>query len=298
MSDKKIIRKKKKLGSYPYITVVFSISLALFVLGLFGVMLIHVNKISDNLKNSFEVHIYLNDNLTQGQISQFQNLLSSKKFIASTNGQKDIIFVSKEEAAKKFISKNNENFIDVLGYNPLKNAFRIKIAPNFTDEANIKKLKAQITELNGVFEVEMVESLIHEINRNMRRIGVILIAFSLILIFIIFILINNTIKLALFSQRFLIRSMQLVGATTTFIQLPYIKRAVWQGALASIISSIGLYALLQYSYQQFEELKLIQDMNSFVLLIVGLLVFGILIGLISSFLAVRKYTKMSLDDLY
>ena len=169
MSDKKFIRKKKKLGSYPYITVVFSISLALFVLGLFGILLIHVNKVAENLKNSFEVHVYLNDNLSESQVNQFKNLLSTKKFVATTNGKKDIVFVSKDEAAKRIISESKEDFIEVLGYNPLKNAFKIKVDPKFTTEANIQDLKQHLNELNGVFEVEMVESLIHEINRNKRN---------------------------------------------------------------------------------------------------------------------------------
>ncbi len=298
MSEKKVIRKKKKLGSYPHVTVVFSISLALFVLGLFGLLLIHANKISNNLKNSFEVHIYLNNNLSEAQINELKHLLETKKFVASSNGKKDIVFVSKEEAAESFISQNNEDFQEVLGYNPLKNAFKIKVEPKFTGEASISDLKLHIEELNGVFEVDMVESLIHEINRRVSQVGIFLLGFAVVLIIVIFILINNTIKLALFSQRFLIRSMQLVGATASFIQLPYMKRAALQGLLAGALSGLSLFGILQYAYSKFEELKILEDLQQFFILFAVLLTFGVLIGLFSSMFAVRRYTKMSLDDLY
>jgi len=150
----------------------------------------------------------------------------------------------------------------------------------------------------GVFEVTYLESLADSINRNLKKIGLILIGFSVLLLITVAILINNTVKLALFSQRFLIRSMQLVGATAGFIQTPFLLRSVVHGIWGGLISSSLLYGVLFYAYQWVNDLEVLQDTQQQFYLFGGLIIFGALIGFFSSWRAVNKYLKMSLDELY
>ena len=291
-------RKKKKLGSYPYFSVVFSIFLSLFVIGLFGLLFIHASKLTTAIKENIEVQIYLNKGITDNQRIQIQKTLSSKEYIARKNEELQISFVSKEEAAKGFIEETGEDFTNFLGENPLRDAYIIKIDPEFQSGEQLTEIKENIEKLTGVFEVVYVESLVESINKNLARISVVLLGFAVILIFIVIMLINNTIKLALFSQRFLIRSMQLVGATASFIQRPFLIRSALHGAMAGVIASAGLYGLLNFANRKIEDLASLQDLRMMFILFAALLVLGAIIGFGSTYRAINKYLKLSLDELY
>ena len=152
--------------------------------------------------------------------------------------------------------------------------------------------------MDGVYEVLYVESLIESINSNIQKISLVLLSFAVILVLVVIILINNTIKLALFSQRFLIRSMQLVGATSFFIQRPFLNRAAWQGVVSGLIASALLFALMQYAYHEVTELQLLRDDEQTYILMAALVVIGLIIGFLSSYRAIRKYLRLSLDELY
>jgi cell division transport system permease protein len=162
----------------------------------------------------------------------------------------------------------------------------------------MKLIKQDVEKIPGVFEATYVENLVEEINRNIYRISFVLLVFAALLLFTITILINNTIKLALFSQRFLIRSMQLVGATSWFIQKPFLMRSVWQGLLSGVLASILLFILLQYANTQIEELELLQVQEQIFMLLAGLCLMGPFVSLLSSYRSVNKYLQMSLDELY
>lgn len=289
---------KKKLGSYPHTMVIFTITLALFVIGLFGTLLIHASKLSDIVKQSIEVQVYLDYDLTQTQLARLKNTFSQKEYIAYLDQQPQVRFFSKEEGAKEFIEESGEEFLAFLGENPLRDAYILNINPDFSDSENLKKIKAELEEIDGVYEVQYVASLIDSINQNLRKISLILLSFAGILLLVVIILINNTIKLALFSQRFLIRSMQLVGATSGFIQKPFLNRAMLQGLISGLLASALIYGLLNYAYYQINELYLLRDETKLLILTGILIVLGIVIGFISSLRAVRKYMRLSLDDLY
>ncbi|EJF08308.1 MULTISPECIES: ABC transporter permease [Pontibacter] len=290
--------KKKKLGNYPHAMVVFSISLALFVIGLFGMLLIHAGKLSDIVKESIEMQVYLDRDLTQVQLDRLQKTLSAKEYVAYKGDTAQVRFLSKEEGAKAFLEETGEDFMAFLGDNPLRDTYVLRINAESSSSAQLKGIKNDIEGIEGVYEVQYVESLIESINSNIQKISILLIAFAGILVLVVIILINNTIKLALYSQRFLIRSMQLVGATSFFIQRPFLNRAAFQGIISGIIASVLLFALMQYAYREITELSLLKDEEQMYMLMIALIVLGAVIGFMSSYRAVRKYLRLSLDELY
>jgi len=291
-------KKKKKLGSYPYVSVVFSITLALFVVGLFGLLLLHANQLKDLIRQNIEVQVYLNKYITENQRIKINKTLASKDYVLVEDGTPQISYVSKEEAAEQFIKETGEDFTNFLGENPLRDAYTIKIKSEYHDQDKLVGIKEDIEGISGVFEVTYIESLIDSINKNVTKISIILASFALILLISVIMLINNTIKLALFSQRFLIRSMQLVGATATFIQKPFLYRAALHGLLAGIFASLLLIVLMHYANNEIENLSTLQDPQKILYLFAGLLVLGAVIGFLSTFRSVRRYLKMSLDELY
>ncbi len=298
MNKKTPTKRKKKLGSYPYLSVVVSITIALFVLGSFGMLLIHTQKLGAVIRENLEIQVYLTKSTSENQRIQIQRTLAAKDFVALEGDEARITFVSKEQAAEDFKKETGEDFTEFLGENPLRDLFLVKIRSTHQDTAQLSLIKEDIENIGGVFEAVYVEGLVNSINENTTKIGFVLVGFSLILILVVVILINNTIKLALFSQRFLIRSMQLVGATKAFIQRPFLLRASLHGMLGGAFAIIVLYGGLQYAYGKVENLQSLYNFEAVVLLFALLLLAGGLLGFFSTFRAIRKYMKMSLDDLY
>ena len=290
--------RKKKLGSYPTLLVVFSITLALVVIGLFGLLLVHAQKLSEVVRENLEVQVYLDRDLPETELLRLQQDLGQQAFVAERNGKPQIRFVSKEEGARQLLQSTGEDFRQFLGDNPLRDAYVLKIKPEFTDTLHLRQLNRSISTQRGVFEVQYPQDLFASINNNLTRVSLVLLGFAAVLVLVVVILINNTIKLALFSQRFLIRSMQLVGATRLFIQQPFLRRATWQGLASGVLAALLLVALLQYAYLEVEPLRLLRDGLRLGLLLLGVIVLGVVIGFFSSARAVHKYLQMSLDDLY
>jgi cell division transport system permease protein len=290
--------RKKKLGSYPTLLVVFSITLALVVIGLFGLLLIHAQKLSEVVRENLEVQVYLDRDLPETELLRLQQDLGQLPYVAERNGKPLIRFVSKEEGARQLLQSTGEDFRQFLGDNPLRDAYVLKIKPEYTDTLHLHQLERSVSTQRGVFEVQYPQDLFASINNNLTRVSLVLLGFAAVLVLVVVILINNTIKLALFSQRFLIRSMQLVGATRLFIQQPFLRRATWQGLASGVLASLLLTTLLQYAYLKVEPLRLLRDDLRLGLLLLGVVVLGVVIGFFSSARAVHKYLKMSLDDLY
>jgi cell division transport system permease protein len=291
-------KKKKKLGSYPYINVIFSITLALFVIGLFGILFLHTSTLTKIIRENVEIQVYLNKNTSENQRIKLRQTLATKPYVLTKDDQPAIVFVSKEDAARIFVNETGENFSEFLGDNPLRDAFTIHIDPVYFETNELSTIREDIEVMSGVFEVVYIESMINSINRNLTKISLVLFVLASILILVVVMLINNTIKLALFSQRFLIRSMQLVGAKPNFILKPFLLRSSMYGFIGGVLSAVGLYTIMNYAYREIEELKMLSDVNSTLILFAALLVLGILIGVFSTYRAISKYIKMSLDDLY
>ena len=291
-------RKKRKLGSYPFVSVTLSITLALFVIGLFGMLALHASKLTTVIQENIELQVFLNKQITSSEISKINRTIGSKPFVLKKDDAPVIRMVTKEEAAEQFIKDTGEDFTEFLGDNPLRDVLTVNINPGHQASDSLKMIKADIEKIGGVYEVSYVESLVESINENLTKIGLILIGFFLILLLVVVILINNTIKLALFSQRFLIRSMQLVGATAGFIRGPFLKRSVWYGLLAGTFASLMLFFLMTYANTRIEDLSQLQDIQSLAMLFGSIIVLGMMVGFLSTYRAVRKYLKLSLDELY
>ncbi|MFY0601222.1 MAG: permease-like cell division protein FtsX [Cyclobacteriaceae bacterium] len=291
-------RKKRKLGNYPFMSVIFSITLALLVIGMFGMLVLHAKKLTRIIQENIEVQVFLNKTISDTEISKISRSLDSKSYVLKKENDTGIRLISKEDAAKQFVQDTGEDFKEFLGDNPLRDHLVVNINPDYQAADSLLWIKSEIEAISGVYEVSYVESLVESINSNLKKIGIILAGFSSILILVIVILINNTIKLALFSQRFLIRSMQLVGATGRFIRLPFLYRSAFYGLISGAIASLILYALLQYANSVVEELTQLQDVQSLLILFGSLTVLGIIVAYLSAFRAIRKYLKLSLDELY
>ncbi|MGB0523400.1 MAG: cell division protein FtsX [Flammeovirgaceae bacterium] len=299
MAKKNSNQRKKRVGSYPYTNVVFSITTALFMIGLFCIFAIGANRLTAKLRNDIEVKVFLLNDLTQEMKDQIRDELTAQSYIDLEDGQARVRYLSKDDAAKQMIQDNGEDFISFLGENPLRDAFIINIASHSYSDTSMAQIKQQIeANIDGVFEVYYPKEQVEEININIQRIGFVIAIFVIILLITVVILINNSIKLALFSQRFLIRSMQLVGATPFFIKKPFLIRAVFQGALSGFLASSLLVALIWLAIQQYIYLGTILLYQDAVLVFAGLLIVGSLIGFLSAFTSVTRYLKMKLDDLY
>ena len=294
----KIKIRKKKLGSYPYVSVVLSTTLALFVIGVFGMLIIYSNELERVIRDTVKVQVFLKNNLTTSQRLQVEKNIAARYFIPKNKPEGAVLFVSKDEAAKEVIKETGEDFKKFLGENPLRDAFHVSIDPLYHDSKSLAQIKKEVESITGVYQVYYVENLIESINKNVTRIVLILAGIAAILLLTVVLLIHNTLRLALFSQRFLIRSMQLVGATRWFIQWPFLIRAIIHGLVAGILAAAMLFGLASLAHRRIEDLALIQNKDNMILLAASLLVIGMLVAFFSTYRAVSKYLQLSLDELY
>jgi cell division transport system permease protein len=290
-------RNKKTLGGYPAIGVVVSITLALIVMGIFGLLIIYSQELEKQVRQNVRVQVYLKSNITETQRLQIENKLLSQSYISKEDGT-GVVFISKDEAAKKFIEETGEDFINFIGENPLRDAYLVSIDREYHSMKEIEKIKSEIQSMNGVFQVFYVEGLIESINTNVTKIGLILLGLASVLLISVVLLINNTLRIALFSQRFLIRSMQLVGAKKWFILRPFLLRASGYGLLAGILAASLLWSLSNYAQNTIEDLSILHNQSQFNALIVLMLFAGIIVALLSTLFSIRRYLRMSLDQLY
>jgi cell division transport system permease protein len=292
------INTRRKLGSYPYLGVVLSITLALFVIGLFGVLIICAQQFEKIVRENIRVEVYLKNGLTETQRLQVEKKLETLPYVSKQTAENPLRFISKEEAAKKFIEETGEDFTKFLGDNPLHDAYLISIDPKYHTTTSMQKIKTEVEKMNGVFQVVPKEGLIEAVNKNVAKIGLVLAGMVALLLVIVVLLINNTLRLALFSQRFLIRSMQLVGARKWFIQSPFLLRSLGYGILAGILASLSIWAVINYANRNIEDLVILQNKEQLLMLMGSLLLVGAIVAVTSTFISIRKYLKMSLDDLY
>lgn len=289
------VTRKKNLGGYPAFGVILSITLALFFVGLFGILISYYNQFEKLVRENISVKVYLNGNLSETRRKQLEQILAAKQFVAKT--ERSVTFFSKEEAKEQLKSEIGD-YEEVLGENPFKDVFIVKIDPVFHDTISLNKIKTEIEKQKGVFEVEYEKVIVEAVNRNFAVISMVVIGIALVFIISVVVLINNTMRLALFSQRFLIRSMQLVGATKWFIQRPFLWRACLYGIIAALISCGVLYTLTSLGYRKIEYLSELHNQDHFLILAGAMVVLGMVMSVLSTFFSINKYLKMSLDELY
>lgn len=287
--------RKKTLGGYPAIGVVVSITLALFALGLFGNLMIYSSEFGKIVRDNLNVKVYLKSTITEAQRKQLEQTLAAKEFVS--DGEDRIKFISKEEAEIELVKDIGE-YKQVLGDNPLKDAFILKIKPDHQDTTTLKKIKAELENINGIIEATYEKHLFDAVNKNFVNVSLILLGIGVIMIVITFLLVNNTLRIAMFSQRFLIRSMQLVGAKRWFIQRPFLLRSAGYGLLAGVIAAILLWILSNYAQKKITDLTLLHNQKQFMMMLGILLITGMVVACFSTFFAIRRYLQMSLDELY
>ncbi|MEO5600327.1 MAG: permease-like cell division protein FtsX [Cyclobacteriaceae bacterium] len=288
---------KKKLGGYPAVGVVISTTLALFVVGLFGLLLIYSQQLEKQVRQNIRMQVYLKSNVSENQRLEIKNKIQALEYV-SKDQERALSFISKDEAAKTFIAETGEDFTSFLGENPLRDAFLVSIDPAFHTREKMEKIKTDLQKMNGVFQVFYVEGLIETVNDNVTKIGIMLASVILLLLLTVALLINNTLRIALFSQRFLIRSMQLVGAKKWFIQRPFLLRAAGYGLMSGVVASFVIWMLSDYAQKKITDLKVLHDHQQFLILLGVIMMMGILVAVLSTFFSIRKYLKMSLEELY
>ena len=286
------------LGSFPIVNVIFSTMMALLVTGAFTLLLIHANKLRQKVQENVSIQVFLHKKITENDIIKLDQLLRKEAFVLRKDEVPQVIFVSKQEAAETLIQETGENFIEILQENPLRDSFILYINPLYQSNEKLQAIKQQISQMAGVFEIHYVENLVAIINKNVNHVSIVLIFFALLLLVAVVTLINNTIKLALYSQRFLIRSMNLVGATASFIRQPFLVRAMLIGLLAGILADITLLLSLHYANLKIELLASLQQPTKVFLLMAALPLGGMAITTLGTYWSINKYIHLSLDKLY
>lgn len=291
-------RRKKVLGNYPYVSVIFSITLALFALGIFGLVIVYSGELERIVRSNIRIQVYLKSDLSETQRAQIGQNLLSRYFTERGSAADAVQFISREEAAQTFIKETGEDFKHFLGDNPLKDAFNVRLKSQYHSADSLRKIKIEIEKMGGVFEAHYLENVIDSINKNIMRISLTLAGIVALLLCIVLLLINHAIRLALYSQRFLIRSMQLVGATRWFVHRAFLWRACLYGLIAGLSAVLFLAALLSAAEKYIPDLVLLQN-NERLLTLAGSLIFiGMAVTFLSTWRAVSHYTTMSLDELY
>lgn len=287
--SEKYFRRKLRSSS---ITTVVSISLVLFLLGLVGLLMLNSKMISDRVKENIRIQVILKEEVKEVDAEKFRKELDASRYVKSTE------YINKDDAAKILKKELGDDFISFLGYNPLLASVDIRLKAEYASNDSITWIKKELQANENVHEIFYQESLVKTVNENIRKISLVLFAFAGLLMFIALALINNTIRLSIHSKRFLIKTMQLVGATEGFISRPFLFSGIRNGLYASLIAILSLIGLLYVAQREIPDLLQVQD-NSLFLSVFGMvLALGMFISLISTWLAVRKYLHLKSDELY
>lgn len=274
------------------VTVVISLALVLFMLGLLGLVVINAKKLSNHIKENVGFQVVLKDTTTQAELDILKQEISSSAFT------KQVDYISKDEAAKKLQKDLGEDFITFLGYNPLLSSLDVKLNSDYANIDSLAGFEKQIMQKHFVKEVIYHKDMIKQVNDNAKVISIYILIFSGLLLVVAIALINNTIRLSIYAKRFLIRTMYLVGATQGFIRMPFILKGIRQGIIAGLVAGFLLAGFLVLSTRYIPDLLQLQDPNLLALLFGGIVSLGILISGLSAALSVSRYLRLKTDDLY
>ena len=284
--------KRRMAGSY--FMSLMSIALVLFLLGVFALLMMHAQKLSNHLKENIGFEVVMNSNVKEDNILKLQKELDAMPAVKSTT------YITKDEAIRRLSEDLGEDFLQWLGNedNPLLPSIDVRFKADYANNDSLNLIQAQLLKNKDIKEIYYHKSLVNLINQNMNRIGLGLMIASLVLLIIAITLIRNTIRLSIYSKRFLVRSMQLVGATPAYIRRPFIRSGITQGFFGALIADAFLALLLYGLYQRLPELTLVQDYTIIICIFGGIIVLGILLGGLSTRFALRKYLNADVDKLY
>lgn len=282
----------KKAVRSSYISTVVSISLVLFMLGLLGVLIMHARQISNFVQENLELTVVILPEAKDEDLKTLVEALQKSESVKSVN------LVSKDQAAEEMKKELGEDFVTFLGYNPLLASLDVRLNSGFTSAEYVTALKDQISKYPIVKQVYFQQSLIDSVNRNIRVFSIVILGFGLLLALVAGALINNTIRISLYSKRMVIKSMRLVGATKAFIRKPFVINGVLQGLYGGIIANALIGILLWYSGKEIPDLALITDTSVVMQLMIVLLVVGMVISGFSTYVAVNRYLKRNSQELF
>ncbi len=291
MANKEHKITQRRLRS-SFLTSIISITLVLFLLGVLGLLVLNAKRLSDYVKENIGFSIILKEDVKEVEIIRLQKNLDASKYVKSTE------YITKKEAAKELKKELGEDFVDFLGYNPLLASIDVHLQADYANPDSIKHIKKDLQEYDQIKEVFYQKSLVQLVNQNIRKISLIILIFSAFLFLIAIALINNTIRLSIYSKRFIINTMQLVGATKGFIRRPFIYRGILQGVIAAVIAVGLLTGSVYFMQREFDEIITLQDVETLGILYAGVLIVGVFISWISTLFAVNRYLKIKVDKLY
>lgn len=283
-------QKRRLISSY--FSVVLSIALVLFLLGILGLLVLNTKKLADHFKEQITLSVFLKDTAKPVEVDQLQ------KSLAMADYTKSALYVSKEDAAEQYSEDIGENFQEFLGYNPLKNSFDVHLKADFVSPEQVAEIATSLSNKSFVDEVSYDEPLISLLNDNVKKISLWILLASAVFTVIAVLLINSSIRLSIYSKRFIIKTMQMVGATKTFIRKPFIFKNVKLGIYGSLIALLALSGVLYYINTTFPELGIFTDVTWLIGLFLGVLLLGILISYISTFFATQRFLNLRTNDLY
>ena len=283
-------QKRRVLNSY--FSVVISITFVLFLLGILGLFVLNYRSISSHFKEQIAMNVYLKNSAKEIEITQL------KKKILLNPATKKVNYISKEEAAESYVSEIGEDFISFLGYNPLLDVIDIFFNASFVNNQTLSSTKIDIESFDFVDEVVYDKPLLELLEENVQKITFGLLFFTLLFIVIALLLINSSIRLSIFSKRFVIKTMQLVGAKKSFIRKPFILNNMLLGFISSIISLGTLSYFIYIINRQFPEFKIFNQTNELVLIYLIVMFFGITISGLSTFFATQRYLNLKTNANY
>ncbi len=279
-------------GKPSYFMSILGVTLVLFFLGIVGWLIINANKLGDYFKENVEVRVHLVGNTTAKDSAALMQYIAAKPYV------KKYEYITKEAAKQKYLDEGNEDWSNVLDQNPLPNSINFNLKQEYLNLDTLQTIETDLRQNTNVADVQYPRELVTNLNKNIQRISIILLTIAILLAIVVIILIDNTIRLAMFSNRFLIKTMQMVGATRGFIAKPLNIRAIINGAISAAIAIVLVYGAVLLVENYYEGFRALRDNNMFLLLFLLLLIIGIGITLFSTYRSVRKYLRMKLDELY
>ncbi len=281
-----------KRGKPSYFMSILGVTLVLFLLGIIGWLIVNANKLGNHFKENVEIHANILGDPNPKDSAALMAYISTKPYI------REITYINKEKAKEIWVGDDNKGWDGILDANPLPNSIAFKVKSQYMNVDSLTSIQNDLQQQTYVTDVTYPKALVGELNNNIRRISIGLLIIAIILSVVVIILIDNTIKLAMFSNRFLIKTMQMVGATRWFIARPMNTRAIINGAVSGVIAIAAVFLLILLAENYIPGVKTLHDNTTLVLLFVVLIILGICITLFSTHRSVIKYLKMKLDDLY
>lgn len=287
--DKNIIARRL---IHSYLSSIISISLVLLLVGVFGILAVNARAVSKYFKENIKITTVLKDNVSDNEGKRFCGEISRLPFVHAAE------FISKEKGTEEMKNLLGDDFLEVFDSNPIPVSVDIRLNENYFAPDSLKKVKEILMETSKVEDVVYEDSLIKLVNGNMERIGMVLVIFIVLLMFISFVLINNTVRLNVYTKRFSIYTMRLVGATKAFIRAPFVIKAVFQGLIAGLLATTALLLILFVVKNEFVQMFSMMDIRLLVAVMCGVIMLGIFICVICTYFVVNKMISLNNSDLY